>query len=34
MQYLHETIERGEFERLRRVAHSLSHPVPDQPSEK
>ena len=34
MQYLHETIERGEFERLRRIAHSLSHPVPDQPSEK
>ena len=34
MQYLHETIERGEFERLRRVARSLSHPVPDQPGEK
>ena len=34
MEYLRETIERGEFERLRRVAHSLSHPVPDQPSEK
>ena len=34
MEYLRETIERGEFERLRRVAHSLSHPDPDQPSEK
>ena len=34
MEYLRETIERGEFERLRRVARSLSHPVPDQPGEK
>ena len=34
MQYLHETIERGEFERLRRVTHSLSHPVPGRPSDK
>ena len=31
MQFLHETIERGEFNRLRRVAHSMSHPVPDRP---
>ena len=31
MQYLHETIERGEFDRLRRVAHSLSQPVPGRP---
>lgn len=33
MEYLHETIERGEFERLRRVAHSMSHPVPERPAE-
>ena len=31
MQYLHETIESGEFDRLRRVAHSMSHPVPSRP---
>jgi hypothetical protein len=31
MEYLHETIERGEFDRLRRVAHSMSRPVPDRP---
>lgn len=31
MQYLHETIESGEFNRLRRVAHSLSRPVPSHP---
>jgi hypothetical protein len=31
MDYLRETIERGNFERLRRVAHSMSHPVPDRP---
>ena len=34
MDYLRETIERGDFERLRRVTHSLSHPVPDQPTVK
>jgi hypothetical protein len=34
MDYLHETIERGDFQRLRRVTHSMSHPVPDQPSRK
>ena len=34
MDYLHDTIERGDFERLRRVTHSLSHPVPEQPSVK
>jgi hypothetical protein len=34
MDYLHETIERGDFQRLRRVTHSLSHPVPDHPSSK
>jgi hypothetical protein len=33
MQFLHETIERGEFNRLRRVAHSMSHPVPSRPSD-
>jgi hypothetical protein len=33
MEYLHETIERGEFDRLRRVAHSMSRPVPDHPTE-
>jgi hypothetical protein len=31
MEYLHETIEKGEFDRLRRVAHSMSHPVPERP---
>lgn len=31
MRYLHETIESGEFNRLRRVAHSLSRPVPSHP---
>jgi hypothetical protein len=31
MVYLRETIERGEFERLRRVAHSMSQPVPSRP---
>jgi hypothetical protein len=31
MQFLHETIERGEFDRLRRVAHSMSEPVPSRP---
>lgn len=31
MDYLHATIERGDFERLRRVAHSMSRPVPDRP---
>ncbi|MGH8699981.1 MAG: hypothetical protein ACREVR_02235 [Burkholderiales bacterium] len=31
MEFLRETIERGEFERLRRVTHSMSHPVPDRP---
>jgi len=31
MQFLHETIERGEFNRLRRIAHSMSQPVPDRP---
>jgi hypothetical protein len=34
MDYLHERIERGDFERLRRVTHSLSHPVPENPSNK
>jgi hypothetical protein len=34
MDYLHERIERGDFERLRRVTHSLSHPVPEQPSKR
>ena len=34
MDYLHETIERGDFQRLRRVTHSMSHPVPDHPSNK
>jgi hypothetical protein len=34
MDYLHETIERGDFQRLRRVTHSMSHPVPDHPSSK
>jgi hypothetical protein len=32
MDYLRETIERGDFERLRRVVHSMSRPVPDHPS--
>jgi len=31
MQYLHETIESGEFNRLRRLAHSMSRPVPSRP---
>ncbi len=31
MQILHETIEKGEFDRLRRVAHSMSQPVPGRP---
>ena len=31
MEFLRETIERGEFERLRRVTHSMSHPVPSRP---
>ena len=31
MQFLHEMIEKGEFDRLRRVAHSMSHPVPGRP---
>ncbi len=34
MRFLHETIERGEFERLRRITHSMSHPVPDRPRDK
>ncbi|MGH8634352.1 MAG: hypothetical protein ACRET7_09490 [Burkholderiales bacterium] len=34
MEYLRETIERGECERLRRVTHSMSHPVPDRPRDK
>ena len=33
MQFLHETIEKGEFDRLRRLTHSMSHPVPERPSE-
>jgi hypothetical protein len=33
MQYLHETIESGEFNRLRRLAHSMSRPVPSRPSD-
>jgi len=31
MEYLRETIECGEFDRLRRVAHSMSQPVPSRP---
>ncbi|MGH8621477.1 MAG: hypothetical protein ACRET3_04995, partial [Burkholderiales bacterium] len=31
MEHLHATIEKGEFDRLRRVAHSMSRPVPDRP---
>jgi len=31
MQFLHETIEKGELNRLRRVAHSMSQPVPSRP---
>jgi hypothetical protein len=34
MRFLHETIEKGEFERLRRITHSMSRPVPDKPSVK
>jgi len=34
MDYLRETIEKGEFDRLRRVTHSMSHPVPDQPTKR
>lgn len=34
MRFLHETIERGNFERLRRITHSMSHPVPDRPRDK
>jgi hypothetical protein len=33
MEYLHETIESGEFNRLRRVAHSMSRPDPSHPPE-
>jgi len=33
MQYLHDTIESGEFDRLRRVAHSMSRPDPSRPSD-
>lgn len=31
MEYLRDTIESGEFDRLRRVAHSMSKPVPSRP---
>jgi hypothetical protein len=31
MEYVRETIESGEFDRLRRVAHSMSKPVPSRP---
>jgi hypothetical protein len=31
MEFLRETIESGEFDRLRRVAHSMSKPVPSRP---
>ena len=31
MEFLRETIESGEFDRLRRVAHSMSQPVPSRP---
>jgi hypothetical protein len=31
MQFLHATIESGEFNRLRRVTHSMSRPVPSRP---
>ena len=34
MRFLHETIEKGEFERLRRITHSMSRPVPDRPRDK
>jgi hypothetical protein len=34
MRFLHETIEKGEFDRLRRLTHSLSRPVPDRPRAK
>jgi len=34
MRFLHETIERGEFERLRRITHSMSHPDPDRPRDR
>jgi hypothetical protein len=31
MRFLHETIESGEFNRLRRLTHSMSKPVPSRP---
>jgi hypothetical protein len=31
MEFLHATIESGQFGRLRRLAHSMSQPVPNRP---
>jgi hypothetical protein len=31
MRFLHDTIESGEFNRLRRLTHSMSRPVPSRP---